>query len=213
MAVYFMQKISFLMNHSKNIFVFINSIYQKILFISANYSDILGDLNFYRLGDETARWRMPAFDLDQEVNLFQNDSKNHLTDQNEVTYVDVSWTTKLDTAAAMGYQHIPNARNVTYPKTYEKGLVIYKYITKPDPSDCLGIWLTCTQRPYRGKLHFPHEYLQKQPNFAIKPFAMQVWNTFGMINEHNSLLEFSRESERSVQPVKYTHDEASTLAK
>lgn len=81
----------------------------------------------------------------------------------------------------------------------------------------MGIWLQSQIHNNRyGILHFAHQFMQIQPNFAQSPLTQLIWQTFPMTIENDGevmlTLKLKLNSTTDLQPVIYTSDESTLLS-
>lgn len=104
--------------------------------------------------------------------------KSKPSTEEEETLVDVLWTKQFEVVSK--HSILPSSRE---PKYFGRGIVVYSNKRKPQAEHQIGIWLKTANAPFRGSLHFGHEFLQTQPNFMQPPYSENIWQVCPIENE------------------------------
>lgn len=87
---------------------------------------------------------------------------------------------------------------------------VYSSDVKPGGADPLGLWVSTPNMPFKGILHFPHEFMQKQPNLMQGDYAERVWKCFPLDEEWMMMFKFADSIDQSTL-IKYTPEEESDI--
>lgn len=164
------------------------------------------------------------FDDDDSMLLSSSTIASKLTSDPEAAYVDVVWVDGAEFIKAKGKGHatVPRTRKGTGNLYKHQSFDVYNHRVRPTSSDPSGIWVTTSERPYQGILHFAHEFMQKQNNLMAEPFASQIWKCFPTQKPMSACIPKKLETEadkmslfakniKIVTNIEYTSDERQDL--